>query len=57
MEIDISNEYKEYLSNEYGTKLNSKMKTLPLMYWIPKIYYSFAKMCTKTFFKGYHYYI
>lgn len=32
MEIDISNEHKEYLSNQYGIKLNSKTKTLPLMY-------------------------
>ena len=32
MEIGISNEHKEYLSNQYGIKLNSKTKILPLMY-------------------------
>ena len=36
MENDLINEHKEYLSNQYGIKLNRKMEILPLMYWIPK---------------------
>ena len=38
MENDIINEHKEYLSNDYGIKLNSKIETLPLMHWIPKMH-------------------
>ena len=38
MDNDIINEHKEYLSNHYGVKLNSKMETLPLIYWIPKMH-------------------
>ena len=38
MENNIINEHREYLSNHYGIKINSKMETLPLMYWIPKMY-------------------
>ena len=30
-------EYREYWSNHYGIKLNSKMETLSLMCWIPKM--------------------
>ena len=37
MKNDIINEHKGYLSNHYDIKLNSKMGTLPLVYWIPKI--------------------
>ena len=32
------NEHKEYSPNHYGNKRNSKMNTLPLMYWIPKMH-------------------
>ena len=38
MESDIISEHKEYLSNHYGIKRNSKIETLPLMYWIPKMH-------------------
>ena len=38
MENDIINEYKEYLSTHYGIKLNSKIETLRLMYWIPNMH-------------------
>ena len=37
-EYDIINEHKEYLSNLHSIKLNSKMETLPLIYWIPKMH-------------------
>ena len=37
MENDIINEYKENLSNHYSIKRNTKMETLPLMHWIPKM--------------------
>ena len=36
MENGIISERNEYLSNHYYIKLNNKMGTLPLMYWIPK---------------------
>ena len=35
---DIINEHKEYSPNHYGNKRKSKIKTLPLMYWIPKMH-------------------
>ena len=38
MENDIINEHNKYLPKHYGIKLNSKMETLSLMYWIPKIH-------------------
>ena len=38
MENDIINEHKEYLSNRYGIKLNSKIETLSLLHWIPKVH-------------------
>ena len=60
----IINEHKGYLSHLYGIKLNSKIKTLPLMYWIPKTHknpvgsrFIIATPKCKTSLKGYHYYV
>ena len=38
MKNDIISGQKEYLSSHCGITLNSKMLTLPLMYWIPKMH-------------------
>ena len=37
-ENDITNEHKEYLSDQNVIKLNNKTEILPLMQWIPRMH-------------------